>query len=145
MKNPKVGIGVLIFNENHQLLLGLRKSKHGTGTWGPPGGHLEFEETPEACAIRETREEAGIELDNPTYLGITNDCFDGKHYVSIFIRATSEGTPKVLEPDKMVEWSWFSLDNLPSPLFAPLQNLVDGKQYGPGLNSIPRAVPTYSP
>ena len=38
----KVGVGLYIVNEKRQLLLGLRKSAHGCGTWGPPGGQLEF-------------------------------------------------------------------------------------------------------
>lgn len=140
MENPKVGIGVLIFNHEGKILLGQRKSEHGTGSWGPPGGHLEAGESFEACARRETEEEAGIELENPTYLAITNDVFKDKHYVSIFITATSEGIPEVKEPDKMVKWDWFPLENLPSPLFLPLQNLIDGKQYGPSLKPQPRPV-----
>ncbi len=39
-KIVKVGVGVLIYNNKDEILLGLRKSKHGEGTWCPPGGHL---------------------------------------------------------------------------------------------------------
>ena len=56
---PKVGIGVLVFNDLNQLLLGRRTSAHGEGEFGPPGGHLEFGESFEDCAIREVKEEAG--------------------------------------------------------------------------------------
>lgn len=41
----KVGIGTLLFRKN-KLLFGLRKGSHGNETWGFPGGHLEFGETP---------------------------------------------------------------------------------------------------
>ncbi len=37
---PKVGIGVLVFNDLNQLLLGRRTSTHGEGEFGPPGGIL---------------------------------------------------------------------------------------------------------
>jgi len=57
---PRVGLGVLIFNERNQLLLGQRLNSHGADSWGPPGGHLEFGETFEEGAIKEVAEETGI-------------------------------------------------------------------------------------
>ena len=44
-KITRVGVGLYLFNDKHQLLLGLRKSSHGNGTWCPPGGHMEFGES----------------------------------------------------------------------------------------------------
>lgn len=136
--NPKIGLGVLIFNKNNQILLGKRKNSHGTSSWGPPGGHLEFGESFEECAIRETAEETGLIIDNPTFLAITNDIFEaeGKHYVSIFMRAdlTDNQTVKNLEPDKVEDWHWFSLDELPEPLFLPLKQLSSGFAYGNALS-----------
>lgn len=37
------------------------------------------------------------------------------------------------EPEKLEEWKWFNMDNLPNNLFLPLQRLLDGKVHGPGL------------
>ena len=54
-KSVKVGVGLYILNSNHQLLLGLRKSIHGNGTWCPPGGHLEYGESFEQAAVREAK------------------------------------------------------------------------------------------
>ncbi|KKQ79359.1 MAG: MutT/NUDIX family protein, partial [Parcubacteria group bacterium GW2011_GWC2_38_7] len=43
---------------------------------------------------------------------------DGKHFVVIGIKANSAvGEPKLMEPDKFIEWRWFPLDNLPEPMF----------------------------
>jgi 8-oxo-dGTP diphosphatase len=127
MNSPKVGVGVLIFKDK-QILLGKRQSSHGEGTWAPPGGHLEFNETFEACAIREVKEEIGITIYMPEYLAVTNDIFEEeqKHYVTIFMCANfPEGKRiKTLEPDKTDSWEWFNLDNLPDNLFLPLQNLI---------------------
>lgn len=49
---PLIGLGVLIFNHQGQLLLGQRRSTLGEGTWAPPGGHLEYGESLEDCAPR---------------------------------------------------------------------------------------------
>jgi len=41
----------------------------GSGRYNLPGGKLKDDESPEQCAIRETREEVGIDLLNPRVLG----------------------------------------------------------------------------
>ena len=126
-KQPRVGMGIFIIKDG-KVLLGKRLSLHGTATWCPPGGHLEFQETWEQCAKRETEEEAGIKVDNVRFLAVTNDFFNKteKHYVTIHMIADLiSGKPRTTEPDKIAEWGWFSWDNLPQPLFTPVQNLVD--------------------
>lgn len=128
-KIVKVGVGILIFNEAGQILLGLRKSAHGNGTWCPPGGHLEYGESFEQAAAREANEETGLmiaENDLKT-AGVTNDFFEesGKHYVTIVMQAqTYYGTPEIKEPDKCAEWRWFDADRLPEELFLPIANFL---------------------
>ena len=134
MKNrPLIGIGVLIFKDNH-ILLGKRKSDHGKFSWGPPGGHLEFGETFEDCAFREVLEETNLKIQNPQFVAITNDFFEKeqKLYVSIFMKVIypEDQTLKNCEPDKIEKWDWFSLGNLPENLFLPLEQLFSSKGYG---------------
>jgi len=130
----RVGVGVFVYDSysRHLFLLGKRKGSHGAGEWSLPGGHLEFNETLEACARREVKEEAGIRIARIHRLNpITNDIFrkEGKHYITIYMGADYiGGKVKVMEPDKCVEWRWFTWDNLPKPLFTPIQNLK--KQLG---------------
>jgi len=136
-KKPQVGIGVLIFNDQHELLLGKRAGSHGKLTYAPPGGHLEFGESLEACTQREVLEETGLFVQNPEFLAITNDVFAGeeKHYISIFmhVRLPLNQNVQNCEPHKTESWHWFPLSQLPSPLFLPLQQLLDQKGYGLGL------------
>ena len=35
------------------------------------------------------------------------------------------GVPKVMEPEKNAGWKWFSMDNLPSPLFPGLGGAIE--------------------
>ena len=119
-----VGVGVLIKKDN-KLLLGKRLSKHGKGTWSPPGGKLEEKESFEACAKREVMEECGLTIGNIKFLTCTNNLFkeDGAHTITLFMTADYvSGEPKVLEPDKLQDWQWF--ENLPDPLFLPVKNLL---------------------
>lgn len=123
---PKIGVGVIIIKEN-KILLGKRKNAHGEGSWCPPGGHLEFNEEIEECAIREVKEETGISIKNIRKSIFTNDIFEKeeKHYVSLFIISDFDyGEVKVMEPEKFEQWEWFEWNNLPEPLFLPIENLL---------------------
>jgi len=126
-KSPSVGVGVIILRDG-LVLLGQRIGSHGAGTWALPGGHLEFGETVEQCAAREVLEETGLELREFEAAPYTNDVFasEQKHYVTLFIvSASQQGEPAILEPGKCLGWRWFRWSALPSPLFQPLQTLVD--------------------
>lgn len=125
-QRPKVGVGVIIVKDD-KVLLGKRKNSHGSGAWCFPGGHLEFGETWEECARRETAEEVGLELSNISFARVTNDMFpeEQKHYVTIYMRADyGSGEVTLREPEKCERWEWFSWDALPDPLFIPMQNLI---------------------
>lgn len=125
---PKVGLGVLLFNSSRQMLMGKRKNSHGEHTWANPGGHLEFGESFEECAVREVLEETGLHISNPQFVGVTNNVFDNgaKHYVSVFMAAkyTEGQVIQNLEPNKTEEWCWVALDKLPSPLFLSLEEIL---------------------
>ena len=122
-----MGIGVFVINEEGKILMQRRKGSHGEGTWSLPGGKLEHGESWETCAKRETEEEALIRIKDVRYLTATNDIFkEGPHYVTIFVKTTEyEGTPAIAEPEKCTDMGWFSWNDLPSPLFLPLQQLKE--------------------
>lgn len=122
-KLPKVGLGVVIIKDG-KILLGKRKNAHGEGAWCYPGGHLEFGESWEECARRETIEEAGIKIKNLRFGTVTNDLFEEhKHYITICMVADwASGEVKIMEPDRCEKWGWFRWDKLPKPLFLPTIN-----------------------
>ena len=124
-KRPKVGVGVAVIKEG-RVLLGKRKNAHGDGTWAFPGGHLEYQECWEYCAIREILEETGLRIKNVRYGTVTNDIFqeEQKHYVTIVMLADYDfGDVNLMEPDKCERWEWFEWDRLPQSIFMTIQNL----------------------
>ncbi len=131
---PKVGVGVMIKDKNGRVLLGLRLSLHGQGTWSFPGGHLEFGETMTEAAIREAKEETGLNVSNLELVSLADEmgAMDkGKHYINVgFIANSVEGDLKIAEPEKWVRWEWFDLDKLPEPLFEGTALMIERYKIG---------------
>jgi len=125
---PKTGIGIFV-RRGGKILLGKRISDtHGDGEWSLPGGHLEQWESFEDCCRREVYEETGLKIRNIKRLYFTNDLFpdEGLHYVTLYFTADSpEGPPENREPHKCGGWEWFSLDDLPSPLFCGIREVIE--------------------
>jgi 8-oxo-dGTP diphosphatase len=125
-ERPKVGVAVIVAKDK-KVLLGKRKNAIGEGLWAFPGGHIEYGESIEYCSEREVLEETGIKIKNIRQVTFTNDIFEKeeKHYITLFMIAEyASGTVNVMEPDKCERWEWFPWDNLPSPVFKPITNLL---------------------
>jgi 8-oxo-dGTP diphosphatase len=98
-----------------------------------PGGHLEYGESPQECAIREAEGGVGVLIADPTFCAITNDIFvdEGKQYVTIWMEGRYvAGEARINSAREMSSVGWFSWDALPTPRFLPLQNLL-AKGYTP--------------
>lgn len=128
----RVGVGVFLIQPATGFYVLLkRQGAHGEGTWGLAGGHMEFGESPEETAARESVEETGINLPAAAFvrLGYTNDPMpdEGKHYITLFLGAcVPEGVDPVLaEPDKAVSVIWADPAQLPAPLFSPLARFLN--------------------
>ena len=90
-----------------KLLLGIRKNSYGAGNWGLPGGHLEWGEKLEACAIRELKEETGIEVTDLKLVTVTDEARDIDHYIHFgFLLEKYVGEPTLVEPDKCEKWAF---------------------------------------
>ncbi|XP_016548480.2 uncharacterized protein LOC107848275 isoform X1 [Capsicum annuum] len=107
------------------------KPDHSATDPHPPQGES-FEE----CAEREVKEETGLEIDKAEYLTVTNNIISEKvHVVCIFVRAVLADVnqkPETLEPEKCAGWDWYEWNNLPKPLFGPLEDMVQS-----GFNPFP--------
>ncbi len=127
--NVVVGVGVIITNKQGQVLVGKRSSQHAP-YWSIFGGHVDPGESFETCAIREIKEEIGIDIDKPTVFGISNNLQtfrqEGKHTVSICMHVQYDGevSPKIMEEDKCEALIWVSPDALPEPHFEASRNAI---------------------
>ena len=69
---PRAGVGVLLVDQLGRALLTLRKFSPEADCWSIVGGKLDFLEPLEECAIREAREEVGVEIGIERRLCVTD-------------------------------------------------------------------------
>lgn len=108
--------GGCIFNDKGEVLL---QRRGDFNKWGFPGGPIELGETPQIAAIREAKEETGLDVKVKNLVGIYTDCNmeypNGDKAQSILITFELEviGGEVYCDKDETLELKYFSLDNMP--------------------------------
>ena len=87
--DPKVAVGTIIRDERNQVVLVRRAIEPGYGLWVFPGGYVDRGEQVHAAAIREAREEAGLEIRLDELINVYS--YPGKAPVIIVYAATMIG------------------------------------------------------
>ena len=135
---PGVGVGVMVLNDN-KVLLGLRNPDkikasselNGAGTWTMPGGKVEYMEKLVDAAKRELEEETGLKAKKIDFLCISDDMTDTAHYVTAVFKVSDySGIVKTMEPETILEWKWFDLNDLPSNIYKPSQKCIEKYKEG---------------
>lgn len=108
--DPKVAAGCLVVRGGKVLLV-RRGIEPGYGRWVFPGGHVDRGETLEAAALRETREECGVEADLEGLVGVYS--YPGRPVVVAVYRASLRpGSPEPYAADETLEVGWFSPEEI---------------------------------
>ena len=108
---PKLVAGCIIADGDRTLLIrrGLEPSR---GKWTYPGGFVDLGETPEQCAIRETREEIGMTIAGPELLGIYADRAEPAPIIVVTYVARPGAETPVVTPEA-TEVRYFGVDEIP--------------------------------
>ncbi|MGW2780380.1 NUDIX hydrolase [Streptomyces populi] len=127
-----IGVHLHLQDEHGRILLGLRHpdSAYAGDQWHFLAGHCE-RETAIGCLVREAREEAGliIEPDDVELVHVVHlvDPPPARPRVQLVFRARYwSGTPRVMEPDRCVEWRWWNPKDLPAAVVPYTRHCVDG-------------------
>lgn len=124
---PRVGVGVLVFDPPDRVLLTLRKHPPEAGCWSIVGGKVDFLENLEQCAIREAREEAGVDVQLIRLLCVTDHVLpeESQHWVApAYLGRIIRGEVRNCEPDKTQEVKWFALAEVPENMTMTARNAI---------------------
>ena len=123
--SPRVGVA-LIIRQAGRLLLGRRRNQPMAGSWQLPGGWLHLAEAPEQAVARQLEGFSGADFSQPQFVAYTNNVFTpDMHSLSLYFMSeciADKRWPSLLNAD-CSDWRWACWDDLPEPLFLPLQLL----------------------
>ena len=125
---PRVGVGVLLVDADKGVLLTLRERAPEAGCWSIVGGKVDFLERLEQCAVREAREEAGVEVELVRLLCVTDHVLpdEEQHWVApAYLGRIVGGEARNCEPDKTREVRWFEFGSVPENLTITARNAIE--------------------
>ncbi len=137
----KAGVGVIIRDDQGRICLELRSD---CSIWGLVGGRIDPGESAHSAAVREAREETGLEIEVEYLQGVYSDPVvrtvrysngDTAQLIdTIVVAKVIGGTLKCSEESLAVEF--FSMDSLPTPFIVP--GIAALEDYRNGLRGVLR-------
>jgi len=133
--DPKVAVGTIVGGADDQVLLLRRAIEPGYGKWVFPGGYVDRGEVVEQAALREAREECGLEVRLTGLIGMYS--YEGRTPIVIVYaaRPTSEPRAAVRMDEESLEARWFRPADIPwADLAFPstqdaLRDYIEGRVY----------------
>lgn len=123
---PKVGVGAVVFNDGDELLLIERPSHY----WLFPTGWADVGYTPAEVAVKEVREETGLDV-TPLRLIAVYDIRNliehdmDMHFYSLIFYCKLNGGETRLRAHEALQAGFFARNALPSPLAHPESGWVE--------------------
>lgn len=104
-----------LIERNDRFLLVQEGKEAVRGEWNLPAGGVDNEEDIKEAAIREAREETGLEVEPESLLGVFIDESDRSNatvLVFVFHSASRDGDPKTPESSEILDLDFFSRNEI---------------------------------
>ncbi|MNJ47531.1 NUDIX hydrolase [Paenibacillus fonticola] len=101
----------LLLNEDETKILMVKN--HGRDTWTLPGGTVEQGETLKTAAIREAKEETGLDVEIGGVAAVNEGLFTepGQHVVFVTFRGQiTGGRMEIVRPDEIAAIEWIEVE-----------------------------------
>lgn len=100
-------VGVAIVRDDGRVLMVKSNRGFTKGMWNIPGGFIEYGEHPEEAAVREIREEVGLDVELGDLLGVWMERFESPYFMYGFMYDATAGSDEVrLEPSEIADAQW---------------------------------------
>ncbi|WP_448061033.1 NUDIX hydrolase [Cellulomonas hominis] len=133
-----VAASYVVLRRGDEVLLHLRQGTgYMDGHWACLAGHVDPDESADAAAVREVREESGVSIDPADLRPLTTmhryqvggprieQRCDFFYEVTVW-----QGEPRIIEPDTCAAMGWFPLDDLPEPVVPHERVVLDALRVG---------------
>lgn len=137
-----LGVGIVISNEQGQILMMKRNEPGRDQVWGIVGGKLDPEDKNiDDTIVREMKEEIGIEPKEFSIHGYAIDVFEGRLYKTYHATAIVDKEPQTPANDVATELKWFDIEDLPwedmhIPTKNTLKDILENKPSGEGYSPV---------
>ena len=112
-------VSVFILNSNKDILLQKRSvlKRFNPGKWGLCSGHVSYDETLEEAALREIKEEIGLDIglsdlkpigDRVFVIGATNSHITYHYYIKV----DKSRDEFIIQKEELSEVKWFNIDDV---------------------------------
>ncbi len=123
-----IGAVYLLFRKDDKILL-LRRLNTGyeDGKYGLVAGKVGKNESLTFAAVREAKEESGVEIDpKDLVLKVVMSRRENKEWADFFFEIKKwKGEISNIEPNKCSDLSWFPIDNLPENTISCIRQVIE--------------------
>ena len=127
--NARPTSGLIIVRDGHFMAL-LRAREPRAGLWELPGGFCDGAEHPADAAVREAREELGVEIELGALVGMYVGSYDYQDETlpvldCIYLASLAPDAEITLDRDEAAELTWFPIDAPPAMAFETMDRALE--------------------
>lgn len=125
-------VHLFLFRDQQVLLLRRFNTGYEDGNYSVPAGHLDGGERVKSAAIREAKEECGINIstDDLDIVGVMHRRSIDERIDFFLVANKWDGEIINAEPHKCDDLSWYCIDDLPKNIIPYVQFALDGYREG---------------